>query len=816
MRLRSSITTLFLLVAFSFLSACESSEERAERFFQSAISLLAAGDQERAIVEFRNVFKLNGRHRAARSEFAALQRRRGNVQAAAGQYLQLVDQYPDDFEGQVALAEIYAEIGNWPEMARYVTAASNLRADDDTLRALQAMSDYQVAVQSDDPRGVAAVVSKTRKLVATLPDNILLRQIMIDNYVRLANFPLALAELDRAIELKPEDRRMYVVRLSVLASLGDALGIETQLKEMIEIFPQDGTSRESLVRWYVSQQQLDEAEDVLRAAVDNTADTIEDMVILIQFLSKLRGEDAALAEINKMIAAGQTDPLILSLRSGFEFDRGNQELAISQMRNALAGMPQGDASRRLSVALSRMLAATGNTVGARALIEQVLSEDRSNVAALKIQANDLIDVDRTGEAILALRTALDQEPRDAATLTLLARAYERDGNQELVGEMLALAMGASNGAPQETVRYAQHLFLLEKFSIAESVLVESLRLSRGNLLILRALGTVYVRTRDWPRAEQVMATMHRLGTPKAISAGNELQTRIFQGQQKLEETISFLEGLVERGEAAFGANLAIARNYMIAGETQKAKAFVTQLLAAAPDDPALRFLNASVDAAIGNVAAAEQTFRSLIDEDNGRVQVWIALFRLLSATDRATEAATLIDSALLAQPGTATLQWIKAGLLEAGGDVQSAIALYEVMYTLDSSNLIIANNLASLLSTANDDPASIKRAVVIARRLRSSKIAPFQDTFGWLAYLQGDTSGAIDALEPAAIGLSEDPMVQYHLAKAYLADQNLSGALAQFGKIVALTGAADTRDFVQEARREFNRLTADQNSVMEN
>ena len=88
------------------LGACDTAEERAEAHFQEGLTLLETGDVDRALVEFRNVFKLNGLHREARRKYAEVERNRGNVSAAYGQYLRLVEQYPDDFEARKALLEM--------------------------------------------------------------------------------------------------------------------------------------------------------------------------------------------------------------------------------------------------------------------------------------------------------------------------------------------------------------------------------------------------------------------------------------------------------------------------------------------------------------------------------------------------------------------------------------------------------------------------------------------------------------------------------------------------------------------------------------
>ncbi|WP_292479352.1 hypothetical protein [Methylophaga sp.] len=73
LRVRSGFLAVLFAASMLLLTACENAEDRAEKHFLSAIELLEKGDEERAIVEFRNVFKLNVRHKEARSVYAALQ-----------------------------------------------------------------------------------------------------------------------------------------------------------------------------------------------------------------------------------------------------------------------------------------------------------------------------------------------------------------------------------------------------------------------------------------------------------------------------------------------------------------------------------------------------------------------------------------------------------------------------------------------------------------------------------------------------------------------------------------------------------------------
>jgi tetratricopeptide (TPR) repeat protein len=102
-----------------------------------------------------------------------------------------------------------------------------------------------------------------------------------------------------------------------------------------------------------------------------------------------------------------------------------------------------------------------------------------------------------------------------------------------------------------------------------------------------------------------------------------------------------------------------------------------------------------------------------------------------------------------------------AGQLPRGlGDFEGAIALYEQLYEMLPNAPVLANNLASLISTYRDDEESLERAYTIARRLRGTDLAPFQDTYGWIAYRRGEYQDALEHLEPAAAA-AEDPLVQY-------------------------------------------------------
>ena len=805
MFLRRLFTSSLFFVVFA-LAACDSAEERAEKHFQSAMELLEQGDQDRAIVEFRNVFKLNGTHREARRAYAELQRERGNITETASQYLRLVEQYPDDFPAQLALAEILADMGNWAQMEPHAAAAFEMQPENLSAQALKIVLDYQKARQKKEDATAALAVTAARELVEKMPENANLRLILIDDLLRKQRFTAALKEIDSALEIAPSHRGLSSIRLSVLATLGDTDGIEAHLLKTAERFPEDKSVRDMLIRFLVSEGRIDSAEAYLRENVSANAEGLSDRLILLQFVRQLRGAEAALQEVEAMLSAGQDAPVLEGLRASLQYDLGEKNQGIANMQAVLAGLEPGDEERNLRVALAGMMIRNDQETQARVEVDRVLTADAGQVEALKMRANWQIEDDQVGEAIVTLRSALDQNPTDAGIMSLMARAYERSGNEELTGEMLSLAVENSNKAPEESLQYARYLTARERFGTAESVLVEALRIAPGHTGLLSILGELYIATKDWPRAEQVIGTLRRSDDPRAKGVANALNARLLQAQQNTEEALAFLESLIGEENPALGPTLAIVRAHLTNGEPGKARELLSSLLENNSGNADLRFLLAGVEGSDDNPAQAEAIYRDLIAENPAEIRSWMALIRLMNRQGREDEADAVMSEALAAEPESSTLLWAKASMQERAGDIDGAIATYEILYAKNSSSVIVANNLASLLSSYRDDPAALDRAYVIARRLKPLPQAPFKDTWGWIAFLRGEKEEALVALEDAASRLPRDPIVQYHLGRIYADFGRNEEAVAQYVKVISLTTEADTRDFIKNARSEIARL----------
>ena len=458
--------------------------------------------------------------------------------------------------------------------------------------------------------------------------------------------------------------------------------------------------------------------------------------------------------------------------------------------------------------LARMLSRTGDIVGARSRVEEVIESDNSHVEALKARASWLIDEDLTGDAIIDLRTALAQAPRDADIMTLMASAHERAGERELAGERYSLAVEFSNQAPVESMRYANYLVNLGRVEAAEAVIDEALLASPENIELLRTMATLHVAEGDWNEVQRIIWKLRSLEQEPAEQVANALQAEMLLQQDRLDETVEYLEKLAENDEEG-RTFTALVQTQVQAGKIEEAVSMVEERLSANPKDGNLRNLRANLHLLNDERDQAETIFRSILNDFPGNDRVMRILYSILMAGDREDEARQLVDEQIAASediPNAMGPLLLKAEILERDRDFDGAIAIYEDLYERNSDNIVIANNLASLISAHRDTEESLTRAYTVARRLRGIEVPALQDTYGWIEYRRGNYEEALAHLEPAAEGLPNDPLVQYHLARTYLALEKTEDAKRTLERAVQIAGENPLPQLI-EARKLLDELS---------
>ncbi len=787
------------------LAACESDEERAGAFYESGLELLEQGEVSRAIVEFRNVLAIDENHRDARSLYAKSVLELGETREAYVQYLRLVEQYPDDVDGRVVLSELAFQNNSFEEFERHSIAAVELAPDNPRVQLISLAREYRVATEDEEVEKLDEIGNESKDLIKDNPDSVMLQRILIDTYLRDRDFEAALKQIDEAIALEPTNQRLYALKASIAAELGEDDQLEKVLKQMISLFGDNDDVKKNLISFYMSRDRADDAEAFLRSISDPTAEDLEPFIALVQFITQRRGPEAAIAELDQALVKSPENSIIRAVKAGILFDLGKQDEAVSELQSVLETAEPSRETNRIKLALAKMLVVAGNEVGARRLVEEVIADDAFNGVALKMQATWQIDADEVDAAINSLRAALDGNPQDIQAMSLMARAHIRAGNRELARDFMGLAAETSTFAPVESLQYAKFLIEEGRFLPAEDVLTKGLRTSPNQPELLIELGRLYVEIEDYARAEQVEQSLRNAGNPATVRAADELKIRLLGRREGTANAIQFLEGLAGN-DTDLGAKVSLVRARLssgdLAGALESARAYHEE----APDNQLLRYTLYVTETANGNFEAAEAGFRGLLEDDPLQERIWIELIRTVSIQGEPERASAIVDEALEVLPESPNLLWAKATGLEQENDIDGAIAIYEKLYSQNSESVVVANNLASLLVTHRDDDASVDRAYSVARRLADTQVPAFQDTYGWILYRRGDFEEALRYLEPAASRLQNDPTVQYHLGKVYISLNQNKKAVEQLKRSIEIAEPLNQWPQIEQARQELKKL----------
>lgn len=793
MRSRSFASSVLALILVLALAACQSSEERAERHYQSALESMEKGEVDLALVDLRRVFDYNGFHRDARALYARTMRDRGDMPEAYGQYLRLVEQYPEDLEGRVALAEMAFDRGDWEELERHGAKAAELAPESAEVAPLRVALDYRAAAVSENTAGLAAAAEAARTVLAQDPDDTIARRILVWHLLTTDDPAAALPEIDAALERRPDDYELHRARLDLVAQSGDEAAIGAQLARMFEIFPENTEVQQLLLRWHLMRGDNVAAEAFLREVAALDPEDISGPLTVVRFLQRTQGDAAAIAELEAVIAATDDAEDIRTYRgmiAAMTFESGDRASAIDMLRTLIEGAEADQLTRDLQMTLAQMLEGTGDLDGARALVTTILETDPTYVEALKRRAAWAIAEDRVPDAMRDLRTALDQAPRDPEVLTLMATGHEREGSLELAGERLALAVEASENAVPESVRYARFLLSLDRIEPARQVLQAALRGAPQDLEVISLLSQIAITQEDWAEAAALRTRLDGRTDTDAIQIRETLTAALMLSQDQVDEATQMLRLQVEeagvedtRRRAAALLALVRARD----GDMEGARAALDDVLAEDPQALPFRMLHVVLDVGIGDVAAAENRLRAIIADFPGAEEPVRELFVLLRNQGRNAEAAELIEAQLAIIPTSRYLRLVHGGLLSEQGRIDEAVAIYEVLYAEDTSDLVVANNYASLLGTHfGSDPEVLDRAATIARRLRGREVPAFQDTYGWIEFQRGNLEEALAHLEPSAAAQPGDAIVQYHLGRAYEAAERPAEAQTQYERALAL------------------------------
>jgi len=793
------------LAALLALLGCASDDERIAQFLERGDAYVAEGQDEEAIIEFKNVLQLAPDHPRAHYALSMALLRAQKPREAYWEMSESVRVDPKNIEARLRYGTVSAAIGDFDlslEQANAVLALEPGNARAFTLRA-------QALEQREDYEGA---LSDLQAAIEAQPDAAAFHFLLGAFYERRGQRDDAEAAYLKLLEV--EESYMAATALARLvlrdrsrfgegeALLGRSIALAEQAPmEPLEVLPtEDSGGTTTLLYNVLREEALISAYTALSTLRFDQGDLDGSLAILEEGLEKAEKKTPYIYQMARIYRAA-----------------GRPEDEQKMMRRATDTAPD---SAEAQLVLSAYLGQQGDSAGALAAAIAAVEADPENQAALLREAELRIDIgfrDQLEESVERGRMLVDQ---------VLATSPESP-EANFVKAKLQLAEGDVQAAKQSL-----ELTLTSRPTWAQARFVMGTALLRqGDLARARV---------EFESAVENMPTLHdarrmlvqvyaELGEHEfAIEEGrnflrvrpSDSQIRILVGQSlirvgRAEEAYAEIAKIPE-DERDAPALYALARLDMAYGRIKEADQKLQQASALSPGDPSVLRALVMIDVSQERMEDAEARVARAIEvrpEDSEllelqadillhqdkREEARSALMRAVELDPRNVSAQMqladlemkagntaamleIMEKAALAVPESAEIHFKMANAYERNGMTDFAIRSYNRTIQLNPDMAMAKNNLAYLLAEGGGD---LDRALELAQSAKEElpDDGNAADTLGWVLLKRGLTSAAIGYLEEAAERFPEDAfevqgIVHNHLAIAYEANNELDKALS--------------------------------------
>ena len=403
-----------------------------------------------------------------------------------------------------------------------------------------------------------------------------------------------------------------------------------------------------------------------------------------------------------------------------------------------------------AIALAAVLAVAAPAAPGVAAVATDASSNYYEDALERYHAGDYV------EAVIQLKNALQENPRNIAARVLIGEAY--------------LRLGAGAGAEKEFKRArkdgaddALTLIPLAKAYLLQRKYDELLRRitsgGRGVALeadILVMHGRAYLATNDLDKAEQAFVAASRLRPDAAAPILGQAMLALKRGD------LASAESLAERASAMAPAD---AETWYVKGEIRRAN---------------------------NDMPGALDDYDQAIESDDGMVAARIARVAVLIELNRDGDALAEIERIDALVPDDPQAAYFHALLLARAGDMDKAKDILQgtvqAITARDPSELMNDAPLLLLVGTVSYALKNFDDAYLYLGRFVG--LAPYhigaRRMLGALLLRRGEPAAAVDVLTPALKRAPDDSRLLALLATAYMRNRDYAKATPLFEKAVAL------------------------------
>jgi tetratricopeptide (TPR) repeat protein len=674
-------------------------------------------------------------------------------------------------------------------------------------------------------------------------------------HLKMGNWLSAFQELQRTIDLEPQNWPAHLDRGQLYLAGGRALEARDEAKSILEA---NGSDIHALILYSDAEAQLGDLKVALQKAGEAVRIAPEDATAYLniagvqQRAGLLQDAETSLVKARSLSPNSAVPNLALgSLYAG----QKRWADAEGAFRSAIAMTPK-DATPR--AALANLYVAEGHAD----LAEKVLTEAKAQLAndpaaypmlgafyltrgdnaraltefaslakdhpadlrVCKSYAQLLILDHRIDEAAKLTEDILKKSPQDADALILKGEILLQ---KEKPDEALQVLQQVVKDAPANPIGHYQiGMAHLAKGSVnqAENEWREAVRLSPNLKEAWIALGGSATQRRDWTVLEAIADQLKKIG-PTTDAFLFHATARINQGdaagaetdlnqlirllpqsplgynklgqlrtsQKRWDEAQNFYREALKRSPDFLEATQGLVDLDFRRGRAAEGLQFLRTQIEAHPNNTSLYLLQGESYLRNKQLPEAEHSLSLCVQLDQQNAAGFALLARVQQDMGKTSDAIVNYQHAITIAPKNAGLYASLGASFEAQGNWQSAQTAYERALAIQPGEPLASNNLAYLL-LEHQGNVNVALTLALAARRGLPDLPNSADTLGWAYFQNGAYSMAAQQFEQAIKIAPANPTYRYHLGVTYQKLNDPKRARKELEKSISLDPKAPSAE----------------------
>ena len=749
---------ILVLALFAIaLISCGGAEERKAVYMEKAKLSIAAGDFDKARIELKNVLQIDPKDAEAYYQLGKVYEKQKDYRKAYSHYLKAEDLAPNHLANQAQLGKIYLLLGNDVEKA-------------------QSKVDFILSKEPENPDGlllksvlllrgnnVDEAIAISKRVVENDPDFIDGATFLATLYFKNKMPQEAIDVLDKALISNPEDDSLNRLLGLILVNEKDYIRAEDIYKKFLEKFPASRNSYDTLAAFYDTSGDISKSEEVLRASIESDPNDVKRYLTLVKYIRLKKDNDAAIHELKTLISNNKGVGELRMAMGQLLLAVGDKQAAIDVYKKAINDFSEESTGIDAGIALASIYVSDNDIDKASAVVNEALKVSPNDPKVHLLRARIAMFKKDTETAIISLRIVTKEMPRNINAYFLLAGAYQLEGNDEQIKSTLNTAYKSNKDNPRALLKLAQY-YLSKDLELAEKITDDynNLRKSDYDGMAMRAM--ILNRKKLYSDAYEVAENLIKLFPNKGSGYYHAVPYLVQQGNKK--KAIS----LLEQGYEKAGRNkllLELLTKLQVSDKNfDAAERRIKDRLSESPADSDLKMMLAKISMAKGDLSSAESHLKEVLAANPAFEEAYLLLAQIYQEQKNVSALKAVLNKGRANVVSSIKIPLRLSAVYESNNEYSNAIKVYRELHELQPENMIIINNLVSMLSD-HGDPDDLEFAKKLVVKLEGNEQHVFLDTIGWLYYKLGDYESAIKYLSKAVDQAPKISIFNYHLGMAY-------------------------------------------------